>query len=57
MEALTLGLLKSNGTKEKRENVRHVKVNDVEALKPELVRLLKDAQRIGLRHCKPKPEV
>lgn len=54
--SLDSDLLKTNRTKEKRENVRLIKVKDVEALKPELLRLLKDAERIGLEHCKTKPK-
>ncbi len=49
-------LFKTSGTKEKRENVRHIKVNNVEALKPELLRVLKDAKRIGLEQGKSKPK-
>ena len=48
--SLDSDLLKSRG-KEKPENVRHVTVNDFEKLKPEITRLLKEAESVGFKHC------
>ena len=48
--SLDSDLLKSTG-KEKPENVRLVRVNDFEKLKPELTRLLKEAESVGFKHC------
>jgi hypothetical protein len=53
--ALDSNLLRRRGIAERSENVRHVKVADFEKLKPELTRLLKDANRVGFEHC-PSPE-
>jgi hypothetical protein len=48
--SLDSDLLKSRG-KEKSENVRHIAVSDVDKLKPEIVRLLKEAAAMGFGHC------
>ena len=48
--SLDSDLLKSRG-KEKPENLRHVTVNDFEKLKPEIMRLLKEAASVGFKHC------
>ncbi len=55
--SLDSDLLKTGEIREKRGNVRHVKVRNFEVLKPELLRLIKDAERISLETSKPKPEV
>ena len=48
--SLDSDLLRSRG-KEKSENVRHIAVSDVDKLKPEIVRLLKEAAAMGFGHC------
>ena len=50
--SLDSDLLKSTG-KEKPENLRHVSVTatDFEKLKPEITRLLKEAESLGFKHC------
>jgi hypothetical protein len=52
--SLDSDLLKSRG-KEKPENVRHVMVNDFEKVKPEITRLLKEAESVGFKHCSASP--
>jgi hypothetical protein len=44
-------LLKSRGTAEKSENLRHITVGNFDKLKPELERLLKAAAQVGFEHC------
>jgi len=48
--SLDSDLLKSRG-KEKPENLRHVTVSDFDRLKPEITRLLKEAESVGFKHC------
>lgn len=52
--SLDSDLLKSRG-EQKSENVRHIKVNNFEKLKPEISRLLKAAAAIGFEHCPSPP--
>ena len=44
-------LLKSRGETEKSDNVRHITVSHFDKLKPEIVRLLKEAAAVGFEHC------
>ena len=48
--SLDSDLLKSRGA-EKSENVRHITVSNLDKLKPEIVRLLKEAAAVGFEHC------
>jgi hypothetical protein len=48
--SLDSDLLKSRG-KEKSKNIRHLTVSDLEKLKPEITRLLKEAASLGFKHC------
>jgi hypothetical protein len=48
--SLDSDLLKSRG-KEKPEDLRHVTVSDFEKVKPEIGRLLKEAESVGFKHC------
>jgi hypothetical protein len=48
--SLDSDLLKSRGA-EKSENVRHITVSNFDKLKPEIIRLLKEAVAIGFEHC------
>ena len=49
--SLDSDLLKSRGGTEKSDNVRHITVSHFDKLKPEIVRLLKDAAAVGFEHC------
>ena len=49
--SLDSDLLKSRGETEKSDNVRHITVSHFDKLKPEIVRLLKDAAAVGFEHC------
>lgn len=49
--SLDADLLKSRGVAEKSENVRHISVGNFDKVKPELVRLLKQAAALGFEHC------
>jgi hypothetical protein len=49
--SLDSDLLKSRGIAEKSENVRHITVSNLDKLKPEIVRLLKEAAALGFEHC------
>ena len=49
--SLDSDLLKSRGDAEKSENVRHITIRSVDKLKPEIVRLLKEAAAVGFEHC------
>ena len=51
--SLDSDLLKSRGTAETSENVRHIEVGNVDKLKPEITRLLKQASAVGFEHCSP----
>lgn len=51
--SLDSDLLKSRGDAEKSENVRHITVSNFDKLKPEIVRLLKEAAAVGFEHCSP----
>ncbi len=44
-------MLKSRGSSQQNENVRHVEVGDFIKVQLELVRLLKQAATIGVQHC------
>jgi hypothetical protein len=44
-------LLKSRGETEKSDSVRHITVSHFDKLKPEIVRLLKEAAAVGFEHC------
>jgi hypothetical protein len=48
--SLDSDLLKSRGTAEKSENVRHITVSNFDKLKPEIMRLVKAAAAIGFEH-------
>ena len=48
--SLDSSLLKSRG-KENQDNIRHVSVGDFDKLKAELTRLLKEAEKVGFKHC------
>ena len=50
--SLDSNLLKSRGTAEKSENVRHVSIGDFDKVKLEIARLLKAAAAIGFEHCR-----
>ena len=53
--SLDSDLLKSRG--EEKESIRHVTVGDFVKLKPELMRLLKEASLLDFKHCpSPKPQ-
>jgi len=49
--SLDSDLLKSRGDAEKSDNVRHITVSHLDKMKPEIVRLLKDAAAVGFEHC------
>jgi hypothetical protein len=44
----------NQGVAEKTENIRHISVRKVVAIKPELTRLLKEAAAVGFEHCPAK---
>ena len=44
-------LLKSRGVAEKSENTRHISIGNLDKLRPELTRLLKQAAVLGFKHC------
>jgi len=48
--SLDSDLLKSRG-KENQDNIRHVSVGDFDKRKAELTRLLKEAEKVGFKHC------
>jgi len=48
--SLDSDLLKTTG-KEKPENLRLITIKDFEKLKPEVMRLLKEAASVGFKHC------
>jgi hypothetical protein len=52
--SLSSDLLRSRGTAEKSENVRHVAVGNYALVKPELIRLVKEAATLGFEHCATK---
>jgi hypothetical protein len=52
--SLSSDLLRSRGTAEKSENVRHVAVGNYALVKPELIRLVKEAATLGFEHCSTK---
>ena len=49
--SLSSDLLRSRGTAEQNQNVRHVAVDDFEFEKTELERLVHDAAVLGFEHC------
>jgi hypothetical protein len=49
--SLDSNLLKSRGVAEKNENVRHISIGNFNSLKPELIRILKQAAVLGFEHC------
>ena len=49
--SLDSDLLESRGETEKSDNVRHITVSHLDKMKPEIVRLLKDAAAVGFEHC------
>ncbi len=49
--SLDSDLLKTRGVAEKNENIRHISVGNFLKLKPELVKLLKQAATLGFEHC------
>ena len=51
--SLDSNLLKSRGVTESSENLRHIEVGNVDKLKPEITRLLKEAATVGFEHCSP----
>ena len=54
--SLDSDLLKSRGEDaEKSKNVRHITVSHFDKMKPEIVRLLKDAAAVGFEHCPTSP--
>ncbi len=52
--SLSSDLLRSRGTAEKSENVRHVAVGNYALVKSELIRLVKEAATLGFEHCTTK---
>jgi hypothetical protein len=52
--SLSSDLLRSRGTADKNENVRHVAVGNYALVKPELIRLVKEAAILGFEHCTSK---
>ena len=49
--SLDSNLLKSRGTAEKNENVRHVSISSLDKVKSELTRLLRQAATLSFEHC------
>jgi hypothetical protein len=49
--SLDSDLLKSRGVAEPNHNVRHVAVGNIDKLKPELTRLVKEAATVEFEHC------
>jgi hypothetical protein len=49
--SLDSNMLKTRGVAEKNDTLRHVSAGNYEKVKPELVKLLKQAVAIGLEHC------
>jgi hypothetical protein len=43
--------LKTRGTAEQNENIRHITVSNFDEQKPELMRLLRSASTLGFEHC------
>jgi hypothetical protein len=48
-------LLRSRGVTETSENVRHIAIGNIDKLKPEITRLLKQAATVGFGHCPTSP--
>ncbi len=49
--SLNSALLKRRGETQQSENVRHIAVGNFDKVRPELMRLLKDAAALGFEHC------
>jgi len=49
--SLDSNLLKSRGVAEKSKNTRHISIGNLDKLRPELTRLLKQAAVLGFEHC------
>lgn len=50
--SLASDMLKSRGIAEKSRNARHIEISEFNKVKPEIVRLLKDAASVGFSRCK-----